>query len=185
MKKLFVVLSLAVLFATEAGAQIVSSTSKEIVPEVTVEKVDGGRRYIQHLGFYGTFNAGRFLFRQTAMMRHQGLIFFSNLANFSFNCLISSSFSLFTECLNLNMARFSSKEVSLLCLGSTSDMISSTSCPPRCKRTCCSVLLSSCCGTSTIILESSFNLAYASAMAIVVSTAFYRFRAFQDSGQHV
>lgn len=58
MKKLFVVLSLAVLFATEAGAQIVSSTSKEIVPEVTVEKVDGGRRYIQHLGFYGTFNAG-------------------------------------------------------------------------------------------------------------------------------
>lgn len=57
MKKLFLLLSLAALFATEAGAQIVSSTSKEIIPEVTVEKVDGGRRYIQHLGFYGTISA--------------------------------------------------------------------------------------------------------------------------------
>ena len=45
----------------------------------------------------------------------------------SINRCISSLFSIFTECLNFNIAMFSSKDVSVLCLGSKSEMISSTS----------------------------------------------------------
>ena len=54
-----------------------------------------------------------------------------NSATSSLSFLTSSSFSRFTECLNFSIARFSSKEVSLLWTGNTSVIRSSTICPPR------------------------------------------------------
>lgn len=105
-----------------------------------------------------------------------GLVFLSNSSTRSFSCRISSSFSRFTVCLNLNIARFNSTEVSLLCIGKVSDRSSAASCPPRCTNDCCTTLSSSCCGTSVITRASSFSFAYASTMAIVVSTALGLFK---------
>ena len=99
-----------------------------------------------------------------------------NCASSSSNCLIRASFSRRIEWRNLNMARFSSKEVSVRCLGRMSVIRSSISCPPRCSNCFCTTVSYSCCGSSTITRDSSFSLAYASTMAMVVCTAFGLFR---------